>query len=65
MNMTLTAHIKSLEHRKTELDAQIESEAHRPMPNFAAIQELKRKKLRVKEKIYSLVNQRPQELDCA
>lgn len=63
--MTLTAHVKTLEKRKEELEAEIEAEARRPMPSFANIQELKRKKLRVKEKIYSLVSQRSEELDAA
>jgi hypothetical protein len=63
--MTLTTHIKSLEQRKQELDLQIQAEAHRPLPNFAVIQELKRKKLRVKEKIHSLVHPQMDELESA
>jgi hypothetical protein len=63
--MTLTAHIKTLEERKADIDQQIELEAARPMPNFMLIRELKKKKLRVKEKIYSLVHQRPADVGCA
>ncbi|MBI1275097.1 DUF465 domain-containing protein [bacterium] len=63
--MTLTAHIKTLEQRKVELERQIQEEATRPLPNLMLIQDLKKKKLRTKEKIYSLVTQKPVELDCA
>lgn len=63
--MSLTAHIKTLERQKEEFESQLHEESSRPMPDFMAIQQLKRKKMRVKEKIHALVHQRPQELDCA
>lgn len=63
--MSLTAHIKTLESRKADLERQITEEASRPLPNFMLVHELKKKKLRVKEKIYALVSQRPMDYDCA
>jgi len=63
--MSLTAHIKTLEERKSDLERQIAEESIRPMPNFTLVHELKKKKLRVKEKIYALVSQRPMDYDCA
>lgn len=63
--MTLTAHIKTLEKQKLELEDQIYVESSRPMPDFIMVQELKRKKMRIKEKIHALVHQRQPELDCA
>ncbi len=62
--MTLTAHIKALEVRKSEIESEIESESNRPLPDFTSIRRLKKKKLRIKEKIYGLTH--PQfDYDCA
>lgn len=63
--MSLTAHIKTLEKRKLELEKEIQQESSRPMPNFMLVHELKKKKLRIKEKIYSLVYQRSDEVESA
>lgn len=49
--MNLSAHIFSLNARKNEIDAEIQYEMKRPMPNFIKLSELKRKKMGVKEEI--------------
>lgn len=49
--MTVSAHINSLTSRKNQIDAEIEYEMKRPMPDFMRLTELKRKKMAVKEEI--------------
>lgn len=63
--MSLTAHVKMLEKRKQDLESEIMTESNRPMPNFMLVHELKKKKLRIKEKIYALVYNRSPDYDCA
>jgi hypothetical protein len=55
--MSLSAHIYSLNSRKNEIDAEIEYEMKRPMPDFIRLSELKRKKMGVKEEIKNLAQE--------
>lgn len=55
--MSISAHIFSLNARKNEIDAEIEYEMKRPMPDFIRLSELKRKKMAVKEEIKVLTQE--------
>ena len=46
-----TSHIKALQQKHAGIEQQIHAELTRPMPDTAAIQALKKKKLRIKEEI--------------
>ena len=46
-----TSHVSSLQHKHAGLERQIEEELSRPMPDHAMLQELKKRKLRVKEQL--------------
>ena len=46
-----TSHVSSLQLKHAGLERQIEEELNRPMPDTAMLQELKKRKLRVKEQI--------------
>ena len=45
------AHISALQSKHAELDARIEREEHRPMPDMATLHRLKKEKLKLKEEI--------------
>ncbi|MDQ2878090.1 MAG: YdcH family protein [Pseudomonadota bacterium] len=49
-----TAHYSALEAKHAVLDRQIAEETHRPMPDPAALTELKKQKLRIKEEMTAL-----------
>ena len=49
--MNMSAHISSLNTRKNNIDAEIEYEMKRPMPDFIRLSELKRKKMAIKEEV--------------
>lgn len=55
--MNMSAHISSLNSRKNEIDAEIEYEMKRPMPDFIRLSELKRKKMAIKEEIRMMSSQ--------
>lgn len=46
-----TSHVNALQAKHAGLERQLEQEMSRPQPDVAAIQELKKKKLRIKEQI--------------
>jgi hypothetical protein len=46
-----TSHVSSLQLKHAGLERQIEEELNRPMPDTAMLQELKKRKLRVKEQL--------------
>ncbi len=48
------AHVSALEAKHASLEAQIEEESHRPMPDAARLARLKKEKLKVKEEIEGL-----------
>ncbi|MFZ1107229.1 MAG: DUF465 domain-containing protein [Rhodomicrobium sp.] len=52
--MSLFAHIEELSEKKESLQRQIEEEMNHPLADTLKITELKRKKLRLKEKIEKL-----------
>lgn len=46
-----SAHTSALAARHADLEARLEAEAHRPLPDSAAIAQLKKAKLRIKDAI--------------
>ena len=46
-----TSHVGTLQLKHAGLEKQIEDEMSRPMPDYAMLQELKKRKLRIKEEI--------------
>lgn len=52
--MNLDAHVATLASRHDEIDHEINTEEHRPHPDTILIQDLKRKKLRLKEELTRL-----------
>jgi hypothetical protein len=48
------AHVSALEAKHAGLEAQIDEETHRPMPDTATLNRLKKEKLRIKEEIAGL-----------
>jgi hypothetical protein len=52
--VTLEDRIKSLHEKHAQLEANIEEEEHRPMPDSTILQDLKRQKLAIKDQIASL-----------
>jgi hypothetical protein len=52
--MSLFAHIEELAEKKELLQRQIEEEMNHPLVDSLKVSELKRKKLRIKEKIEKL-----------
>lgn len=46
-----SSHVSALQTKHAKIDAQIREEEHRPAPDTATIQALKKKKLRVKEEM--------------
>ena len=49
--------IEALREKHALLERAIDEEAHRPLPDQAAIYDLKRQKLRIKDEIYQLERQ--------
>lgn len=49
-----TSHVSSLQLKHAGLERQIEEELSRPMPDTAMLQELKKRKLRIKEQLEHL-----------
>ena len=45
------AHVEELESKHAALDAIIDQEEHRPLPDVIRIHELKKEKLRLKDKL--------------
>lgn len=56
MPVTTQPRIDELKRRHASLDEAIEGEAHRPAPDQAAIAEMKKQKLRLKEEINVMEN---------
>jgi len=56
--MSLFAHIEELTEKKDSLQRQIEEEMNHPLVDTLKLSELKRKKLRLKEKIEKLKAER-------
>ncbi len=48
------SHVSTLQFKHAGLERRIEEEMSRPMPDTAAIQELKKRKLRIKEQLEHL-----------
>ena len=48
------AHISALQAKHADLDARIETEEHRPLPDMSLLSRLKKQKLRVKEEMIGL-----------
>jgi hypothetical protein len=46
-----SSHAKALQSKHQGLEAQLREEMNRPVPNAATIQELKKRKLRIKEEL--------------
>jgi hypothetical protein len=46
-----TSYVSTLQHKHAGLERQIEEELGRPLPDNATIQELKKRKLRIKEQL--------------
>ena len=46
-----TSHVSALQLKHAGLERQIQDELNRPMPDLAMIQQLKRRKLRIKEEL--------------
>ncbi|HWD57497.1 MAG TPA: YdcH family protein [Stellaceae bacterium] len=49
--------IEALKEKHATLERAIDDEAHRPLPDQAAIHDLKRQKLRIKDEIFQLEKQ--------
>jgi hypothetical protein len=49
--MSLLDRVQSLKAKHAALEAALEDEARRPMPDTAAVAELKRKKLKIKDEL--------------
>ncbi len=52
--MSLLDRVESLKAKHAALEAALEDETRRPLPNAVAIAELKRKKLRIKDELERL-----------
>ena len=48
------AHISALQHRHADIEARIEEESQRPLPDMATLSRLKKEKLWIKEEIAGL-----------
>jgi hypothetical protein len=49
-----TSHVSTLQMKHAGLEKQIQDELSRPMPDNAVVQELKKRKLRIKEELAQL-----------
>ena len=52
--MSQASHVEALKSKHAELEAQIEQENNRPLPDDVLIHELKRHKLRIKDELAQL-----------
>ena len=52
--MTVSAHIDALLVKHAQLEEDLEAERMRPMPDFTAVNAMKKRKLRIKEEIETL-----------
>jgi hypothetical protein len=52
--MSVQDHLQVLKEKHAALDRAIEEENRRPLPNYDAIHDLKRQKLRIKDEIFQL-----------
>lgn len=52
--MATTAHANSLKSKHADLDAKIADEERRPHPDEAALHELKKQKLRIKDELATM-----------
>lgn len=57
--MTVLSHIDALNDKHSYLEAAIQAEQSRPMPDFTAISELKKRKLLLKQEIAALQSTLP------
>jgi hypothetical protein len=48
------AHISALQHRHADIEARIQEESQRPLPDMATLSRLKKEKLWIKEEIAGL-----------
>lgn len=49
------SHLSALKSRHADLDAKIANEERRPAPNMAALAQLKKQKLRIKDEMLAIV----------
>ena len=49
-----TSHVSTLQMKHAGLERQLQDELNRPMPDNAVVQELKKRKLRIKEALAQL-----------
>ncbi|MEK9662022.1 MAG: YdcH family protein [Alphaproteobacteria bacterium] len=54
--MTQTASVETLKSQHAILEAKLDEEEHRPLPDEGVNKEIKREKLRIKDQIASLEN---------
>ena len=54
--MSVNDRIENLESRHNRLDARISREQRRPLPNVDLLREMKVRKLRLKEEMFSLLS---------
>ena len=52
--MTYPASVATLKTQHAKLEAKLDEETHRPMPDESAIKQIKRKKLQIKDQLASL-----------
>lgn len=57
--MNVSAHIDALQEKHAHLETALEEERNRPMPDFATITELKKRKLLIKEELSALAHATP------
>lgn len=50
----ISSHVEALRNKHAGIEAQLRSEMNRPSPDHATIQELKKRKLRIKEELEQL-----------
>ncbi len=50
----VNAHLNALSEKHANLESRIDSEVHRPMPDFVRLAQLKKEKLRLKEELDGL-----------
>jgi hypothetical protein len=55
--MSQLDHVEALREKHASLERAIDEEIHRPLPDQAAIHDLKRQKLRIKDEIFQLERQ--------
>ncbi len=63
--MSIQAHFASLQEKHHKLEGIITDELHRPLPDLALLQMLKKQKLLLKEELERLRSQQRQRLDAA